>query len=620
MKLLYYLDLGAEKLLDTIKRFPLATLSILLLTLFFLLITEGDYIQFKQSPYFDIVDKVAFTLTLGIPLFIAIRLIFTNHLWSLLGVVLLVFYYTTLPPSLDVTHINITRHIIFISSSILLIFIAPFTFRNTPNDKIWAWIRELLFAIIVSLIFATVLYIGFLGISYAFEKLFSIKLAHHYTLEKDIVILTFFLFALYYFLSQVPKKPLFIKYKEATRAELILVKYILTPLVAIYFVILYAYTAKVLLLDELPKGVISWLVLSFSALAIVTYLFWTELWDDKNSRYRKWIWLAILLQTFMLGFSIYLRIEQYGVTENRYFIAVMGGWLFITSLYFLLFRNASYRWIFISLALLGVVTQLSPFSAIKLSEKSQVAQLQKLLSTQQSLTDESNITLRYQISNKIEYLFRKGGIEALLPVLPKIVQEYQLQTPDNKDCAINTNQYFPNYATKALGFKFIDRWEWQEEISSNKRDRHLRLYTHHQDKIILEVKGYDYLIDFDFVHFKGKEIPMVCENEEGKSNSQTKETPQITIETQSNAITISKSAQKIATISLESFLKKIQEYIEKSDKSLTHRYGGIQLPEERLTYLYEDQKVKVKLLMRTLTINPKGRIESYRGGVLIKEK
>ena len=620
MKLLYYLDLGAEKLLFTIKRFPLATLSTLLLTLFFILIIEGDYIQFRSSPYFNIVDKIAFTLTLGIPLFIAIRLIFTNQLWSILGVILLALYYTTLPPSLDVSYLNISQHLIFIGSSILLIFIAPFLFQSAPNSKIWAWIRELLFAIIISLLFAIVLNFGLLGMSYAFEKLFSVKLLEsYYSLERIIAILTFLFFSLYYFLSQIPQKPFFIKYKESTRAELILVKYILTPIVAIYFVILYAYTIKVLLLEELPKGVISWLVLGFSALAIATYLFWTELWDEHNSRYKKLIWLAIFFQTFMLGFSIYLRIEQYGVTENRYIIAVMGGWLFITSLYFLLFKNASYRWIFISLALLGVATQVSPFSAIELSKKSQIAQLKNLLSTQDKFTDESNITLRYQISDKISYLFSYSGIEALLPVLPKIVQEYKLKSPKKDDCSISSTEYFPRYATEALGFKFITRWEWQEETLNKKKNQHLRLYTH-QDKIILEVKGYDYLIGFDFVQFKGQGVPMVCENEEVELKTQKKETPKLTIETHLNTITIFKASKKLATISLKSFFKEVKEYVKKSDKTLTHRYGGIRVPEEKLTYLYKDKKVKVKLIMRTLSIDSQGKIESYRGEVLLKEQ
>ncbi|MBK7964015.1 MAG: DUF4153 domain-containing protein [Bacteroidetes bacterium] len=30
----------------------------------------------------------------------------------------------------------------------------------------------------------------------------------------------------------------------------------------------------------------------------------------------------------MLGFAIYIRVRDYGITENRYFIIVLALWLF----------------------------------------------------------------------------------------------------------------------------------------------------------------------------------------------------------------------------------------------------------------------------------------------------
>jgi len=42
----------------------------------------------------------------------------------------------------------------------------------------------------------------------------------------------------------------------------------------------------------------------------------------------------VLPQILMLFYAIYLRIAQYDLTMNRYFVVVFGTWLTIISLYY----------------------------------------------------------------------------------------------------------------------------------------------------------------------------------------------------------------------------------------------------------------------------------------------
>ena len=114
------------------------------------------------------------------------------------------------------------------------------------------------------------------------------------------------------------------KYEE-NRFFSFLVRFVATPFIYVYFFILYAYTFKVLMnFSEWPKGIISWMVIGFTAFGYMIYIFSKAY--DSNSRmislFRKYFSLAVLPQVCMLFYAIYLRIAQYDITMNRYFVVI----------------------------------------------------------------------------------------------------------------------------------------------------------------------------------------------------------------------------------------------------------------------------------------------------------
>ena len=52
--------------------------------------------------------------------------------------------------------------------------------------------------------------------------------------------------------------------------------------------------------------------------------------------FRKYFPIVVLPQIPMLGYAIILRINQYDLTMNRYFVVIFGVWLTIISLYFMI--------------------------------------------------------------------------------------------------------------------------------------------------------------------------------------------------------------------------------------------------------------------------------------------
>ena len=611
----------ALSLLNTFKRFPLVIFSAYLLSIILLIFTSVGHGPMEQYPNYNVANKIAFLMTLAMPLFYVLRLLSTRRIFIILGIVFLVAYYTFfLPLKIEGAPSDFFRqHFLFILALMIFSFVAPFVFKPISNEDFWEWTQQILFALITSAIFGFIIFLGLEGASYALEKLFNISSRGH-QLKEQFSLLIFGVFGINYFLSQVPRNPHFIHARPYTKIENIFTKYILTPLVVGYFAILFVYTAKIIWLSEWPTGIMAWLILLFSALAILTLLFWTPLWNEQNKKYKKWIWIAILLQTFVLAISIYLRIEQYGVTENRYFITLFGLWLALTSLYFLLYKKASYKWIFLTLPLLIVLSQVGPFSSKNVSKKSQIAQLKELIGSSESLAKENDETLKYQISSKIDYLYQKHGIESLMPVIPEIVTTYQQRDEDAKNCESSPLLLsFPDYATDQLGFKHIDKWTWEDRKNRTNVERPIFIHLYSDGD--LNVSNYAWLQSFSFRQMEENEL--YCPpNERHEAKHGTKSPYNII--TKNNTITIEKEGKVLVTMKMEKFFLSVKTlWKEKmSNKSQEQFLQGLdQFSQEELTFKESNDAVDVKILFRAFEFSAKKKaLQFYAGRILIHKK
>jgi hypothetical protein len=609
--LLQFLDILSKKILDTFARFPLVSFLAFILTLILVIFADANHPMIKSYPNFDIANKVAFTLTLAIPFFLVLRLISNKRMLTLFGMVFTLLYYILLPNSFGEEEIVMQRHLLFILALLIFIFPAPFLFRSVKNTKFWEWMQQIIFAFISALLFGLILYLGLQGGLYAFEKLFSIEINHSFS--KQLALIIFGIFSFNYFLAQIPNYPLLLPLRSYSKVENIFTKYILTPLSIAYFLLLYFYTFKLIYLAELPSGLLAWLILIFSAVALITFLLWTPLWSEKTEKYKKWIWIAILIQTLVLGLSIYLRIEQYGFTQNRYFISIIGIWLLLISLYFIFYKHARYTWMFVSFSLLLLFTQVGTLSVYNVSKKSQLEQLSTLLKNHPNLSEESNATVRYRISSTIEYLYTQHGIDTLLPLLPEVVNTFKLQEHNPLDCNIANSSYFPQYATESLGFKHIDKWQWKQ-LNMSKIKRSLRVYSGHSDNMGFSIKGYEWLQNFSYANYQSKDF---CPTETIKTIKK-----RYTILTTSRTINIQKDSKELALIKIEHFLQSIKQKIKSENKKNNHRnyYRGSKLTQEQLTYTYTNKKIMVQVYFTNLFFKPNGQLSHYQGVLLIQEK
>ena len=193
-----------------------------------------------------------------------------------------------------------------------------------------------------------------------------------------------------------------------------MIRFIATPFIVLYFIILYAYSAKVLLnFQDWPKGMISWMVVGFSTFGYLTYIF-SKPYEDSSAItiFRKFFPFVVPAQILMLGYAIYLRIAQYDLTMNRYFVVIFGVWLAIISLYYNVSKKKSLTVIAASLTAIALIISVGPWSVYRLPLTRQYNHLIRNLEAAGMMKDgvimkkpkQLEVSLENDIYSEIQYI------------------------------------------------------------------------------------------------------------------------------------------------------------------------------------------------------------------------
>jgi len=298
------------------------------------------------------------------------------------GLAYLVAYYLVFDmDSRSLEGIDLPRYFGLLFAAHLFVAVAPFLNR-LPVADFWEYNKQLFANFIIGAVYATILHSGLSLALLAVNELFDLNIsgkmyAHLFVLLAGVFQTTFFL---YHF-------PARFQFEEKERSYNIVFKnlcrYILIPIVGLYFLILYAYSFKILVTWNLPQGWVSALVLGFSVAGIFTYLINYLLPEYSDSKivqaYRKWFWWVLLPMVGLLFVAVGRRISDYGITPERYFVAHAGVWLLVMCVYFLWSKTDNIKFIPISLGLFVLVAAIGPLSAFEVSERNQVAILRGLL-------------------------------------------------------------------------------------------------------------------------------------------------------------------------------------------------------------------------------------------------
>ena len=152
----------------------------------------------------------------------------------------------------------------------------------------------------------------------------------------------------------------------------VLLNYVLSPALLIYAVILYLSFVKVAVLWSLPKGAVAYIVVSFISATFILKScqpFLERRYYDWFYRYSGW---AVLPALVMYWVGTFYRINQYGYTEARVYLVVVGAILTGTVLLFFFRRTAHYLYaVVLAVVLLSFVTYIPCITARDIERISQ---------------------------------------------------------------------------------------------------------------------------------------------------------------------------------------------------------------------------------------------------------
>ncbi|MBI4435343.1 DUF4153 domain-containing protein [Candidatus Uhrbacteria bacterium] len=390
--------------------------------------------------------NILMVLSLAAPISVALVLFVEGMGWSLariwiLNAILAAFmvgYYFLLPESAQLQMQPVVRQVMWTFAFVFAVTFTPFV-RHAGDSAVarfWEFCRRLVVVTILTGIWAVALQLGLMAALSAMDFLFNLTIPDERYAELWVIIAG--LFCTTFFLSRVPRQPAELHADLSYPKEVRLFStFLLVPLVTVYFLILYLYTAKILLTGEWPSGQLAYIVLGFSVVGLVTYLALYPLRKEKA-----WVrvagtalCVAMIPQGFMLLWSLWFRVSEYGLTENRYLVYVYGLWLLGVSLYLLISRLKDIRVIPVSLFVLAILGSIGPWGAFSVAIHSQVNRLASLLEANGRFQDGRYVSADEEVPG--EELFEMRQIlnfleerEALGVVQPWLDKELDLAEVD----------------------------------------------------------------------------------------------------------------------------------------------------------------------------------------------
>ncbi|MCC6414677.1 MAG: DUF4153 domain-containing protein [Opitutaceae bacterium] len=295
---------------------------------------------------------------------------------------------------------------------------APFL-RGGANEAFWHYNKSLFLRWLLGVLYSVVLFAGLALALLSVDRLLSLDID-----DKNYPRLFFGIVTLFhplFFLAGAPRE--FGPAPDYPTGLRRFVQFCLVPLVGLYLVILYLYTAKILITWELPNGWVALPVLILAVVGILSALLLDPLRDNAEHSWAgvfiRWFYRLLLPLTVLLLISISVRLNDYGVTENRYIVAVLAGWLFAIAAGYGWLGLRATRWIPLSLGVLCLLGAFGPWSASAVSQRSQsarvmakltelgVAQDNKFVANPQTISNEDFDDLR----SHLDYLFRMHGAD-----------------------------------------------------------------------------------------------------------------------------------------------------------------------------------------------------------------
>ncbi len=616
----------------TILRFPLMMLSAIIAVAVGIYTIENREALKNFFPYINLVLAAG----IGIPLFFSAAILsdkFKNTgriklISNLLVVLLLLFIFWSFPHEESTRNINqpYIKFVLYIIAAHLLVSFSPFMLTQQLNG-FWQFNRILFQRIIISAIFSGALFIGLSLAIVAVNELFGIKI--HEELYFEMLIIIGGVFNTLFFANGIPENLDELEHlNEYPRGLKIFSQYILLPLLVLYLIILYVYGGTILIHSNWPKGMVSYLIVCISTIGILTFLLLHPFAQNKESNWmvkaEKLFYLLMLPLIFMLFTAILMRIDDYGITINRYFVLALGIWLIIVALFSLFFKT-NIKFIPQSLAAVILLSSFGPWGVFSVSEHYQIKRLKQLLeknkilvngkivnetiwakdstsslkNTQPFLNDNKlNDSLKTEVKSMLDYLDEYHGFSEINEWFKQDIGQLinnEIKSTKNKSSFNEVSIYM-----KSMGLDY--------EQASGYADNKIAYYNVKENEQLLKIDGYDYELNFNKNIYSNSFSNLV----EFKSDSTN---CTLTLNNEKELYLLLRFNNDTLNLSLNNLIQQL--------KSQYGENGNSNLPESAMTLITENNKLRLKILINSLDVERKNsffNLNALSGKLLIDVK
>jgi len=356
-------------------------------------------------------------------------------------------------------------HFFFALALGLSVLIAPYINRPGDTASVWYFNYQtgsgVFFAGIGAVVLGTGISLSLVSIKY----LFGIKIPGN--IYGDVWIFCWGVFAPVYALASLSRQFVFDDEScEFPKGVSFIVNYLLVPLMFVYLTILYIYFAKIVFQWELPRGNLGWMVIGFGTVGIVTKLLAYPIRQKGNillTLFDRYYYYALIVPILLLGVAIGVRVKEYGVTEERYAVVLLGAWFVLVVMAALRKQDRlNIKYVPMVLALMAVLASFGPWGAVQISLSSQLSRFESLLTKYGLLVEGEAVRVKVSIpfaerksmSSIADYLSRtESRLQRIRPWFAELAKE-----TERKDF-VASRWGAGGELMAALGVNYVNRWE-----------------------------------------------------------------------------------------------------------------------------------------------------------------
>ena len=375
----------ATEFLKVLMRFPVTIICA------FCIAITGNFLIWNANDYNNLlVGKIIISCYIGACFSLAVYIFFetkasgktNNILKHFISILIPLVYFFSLYDKADIWNEQLVqKNFVLLLTGHLTVAFAAYL-RKDFMSSFWEFNKTLFLRFITSGIFTVVIYAGLSGAILACQELFGIDIDGKTYFTLFVWCSTFFQTSI--FLAGVTsKESLFAETIIYSNPIKIFAQYILLPLALLYLGILYAYEIKILITFNLPKGWVSSLVLAYAIVGLFCFLLLNPIKDKDENKWvkstLKYFYFSIIPLLFLLVISVYVRIKEYGITEERYYLIGLTLWLAAITAYGIVSKKLNIKLIPISLACVHLLMVIGPLNGFTISRISQKNRLEKLM-------------------------------------------------------------------------------------------------------------------------------------------------------------------------------------------------------------------------------------------------